>query len=62
LAGIFLLRNRLAEGEHISNVDEEMTSTSRNSKSVKRRKYVPKSSIPKKIKERIVFQGWIGGG
>ncbi|MGY5144295.1 MAG: DMT family transporter [Candidatus Nitrosopumilus sp. bin_32a] len=63
LAGIFLLRNRLAEGEHGSSTDEELTvSRSRDSKSIKRGKYVLKKSIPKKIKERVIFQGWIGAG
>ena len=63
LAGIFLLRNRLAEGEHGSDTEEEITVTApRNSSSVKRGKYVPKTSIPKQIEEKLVFQGWIGAG
>ena len=63
LAGIFLLRNRLAEGEHDSNTHEEISvSTSRKSVSIRRGKYVPKRSISKKIEEKIVFQGWIGAG
>jgi len=63
LAGIFLLRNRLAEGEHGSEIEEEITiTTPKNSSSIKRGKYVPKTSIPKKIEEKFVFQGWIGAG
>ena len=63
LAGIFLLRNRLAEGEHDSATHEEIsTNTPRKSGSVRHGKYVPKTSIPKKIEEKIVFQGWIGAG
>ena len=63
LTGIFLLRNRLAEGEHGSDTEEEITVTApKNSSSVKRGKYLPKTSIPKQIEKKLVFQGWIGAG
>lgn len=61
LSGIFLLRNRLAEhGEE--NEEEISTNSTKKKTSVKRGKHIPKNSIPQKIKEKLVFQSWIGAG
>ncbi len=63
LAGIFLLRNRLAEGEHGSDTKEEIeVANPKNSSSIKRGKYASKIPVPKKVEEKLVFQGWVGAG
>ncbi|MCV0400785.1 MAG: DMT family transporter [Nitrosopumilus sp.] len=64
LAGIFLLRNKLAEGEHDENTLQEniQEKTPNRSRPIKRRNRISKTLMPKKISENIAFQGWIGAG
>ena len=64
LAGIFFLRNRLAENES-SSTDEKLiksAGTARRNKTSKHSKYMPKISIRHKIEKNIVFQNWVGAG
>jgi hypothetical protein len=64
LTGIFLLRNKLAgEDDHeIENHEEIINNSSNHKSSIKRGKHKPSLHIPNKVKEEIVFQGWIGAG
>lgn len=65
MTGIFLLRNKLAEGgEQIVEKPHEKTSIngSRKQPSVRRVKHTSKMSIANKIENQIAFQGWIGAG
>ncbi|MCV0430210.1 DMT family transporter [Nitrosopumilus sp.] len=62
LSGIFLLRNKLAEGEDEINEETSISNIAKNKVSANRGKHVPKSSTYQKIEERVIFQSWIGAG
>jgi len=62
LSGIFLLRNRLAEEHDTVNEEKISTNISKKKTSVKRGKHLPKNPVAQKIKEKVIFQGWIGAG
>ncbi len=64
LTGIFLLRNKLAgKDDHELNSDNEIVINKSTRKiSVKRGKHKSKSLAPHRVKDEIVFQGWIGAG
>jgi drug/metabolite transporter (DMT)-like permease len=62
LAGIFFLRNKLA-GEGSNEIEEEtISNVSTRKSSINRGKHKSKSSIPNKLKEKIVAHGWVGAG
>lgn len=64
LSGIFFLRNKLAEKEEgeVEHQEEITVSKSKGRRSVRRGKHLSKMSIPNRVKEEVVFQGWIGAG
>ena len=64
LTGIFLLRNKLA-GKDDQDVDVDNKTIINESTcrtSVKRGKHKSKTLVPHRIREEVVFQGWIGAG
>jgi len=64
LTGIFLLRNKLAgKDDHDVDIDNKIIiNESTRRTSVKRGKHKSKTLVPHRIREEVVFQGWIGAG
>lgn len=63
IAGIYLLRNKLAESEHEEdNIVSKSTDSPKNTKSTKHGKHISKISIRKKIKEDMILHAWVGAG
>ena len=64
LTGIFLLRNKLAgKDDHDVDSDNKISIHETTHKtSAKRGKHKSKTLVPARVKEEIVFQGWIGAG
>ena len=62
LAGIFMLRNRLAEKEEKEIEETQLMNSPRRKTSSKRARQIPKILFTRKIKNEISFQGRIGAG